>query len=133
MRAVFFDSVGLLAVWNRRDQWFASASRVLTQLRAGNVRCITTEAVLLDCGNAASRTSFRHQVVLLRERLALAGDLIDPTPQDVAAAWVAYDRGAPGDAGIVDHLSFAVMRRYGLTDAFTNDRHFQAAGFTTLF
>jgi len=25
------------------------------------------------------------------------------------------------------------MRRLGLTEAFTNDQHFRAAGFTTLF
>jgi len=30
-------------------------------------------------------------------------------------------------------VSFAVMRRLGITEAFTNDRHFGAAGFTTLF
>lgn len=48
-------------------------------------------------------------------------------------AWAAYDRGEAGEAGIVDHISFVVMRRLGLTHAFTNDRHFQAAGFTTLF
>lgn len=30
-------------------------------------------------------------------------------------------------------VSFAVMRRLGITEAFTNDRHFQAAGFATLF
>ena len=33
----------------------------------------------------------------------------------------------------MDHLSFRVMCRLGLTEAFTNDRHFQAAGFTTMF
>jgi predicted nucleic acid-binding protein len=32
-----------------------------------------------------------------------------------------------------DHISFVVMRRLGITEAFTNDVHFQAAGFTTLF
>lgn len=36
-------------------------------------------------------------------------------------------------AGIVDHVSFLVMRRLGITEAFTNDRHFSAAGFITLF
>ena len=36
-------------------------------------------------------------------------------------------------AGIVDQVSFAVMRRLGITDAFTNDRHFKAAGFRALF
>jgi len=33
----------------------------------------------------------------------------------------------------VHHVSFAVMRRLGIIDAFTNDRHFRAAGFNTLF
>jgi predicted nucleic acid-binding protein len=41
--------------------------------------------------------------------------------------------GSAGEAGIVDHLSFAIMRRLGITDAFTNDRHFAAAGFNILF
>ena len=42
-------------------------------------------------------------------------------------------RDEAGQAGIVDHVSFAVMRRLGITQAFTNDRHFQTAGFETLF
>lgn len=41
--------------------------------------------------------------------------------------------GEAGQAGIVDQVSFLVMRRLGITEAFTNDRHFQAAGFVTLF
>jgi predicted nucleic acid-binding protein len=33
----------------------------------------------------------------------------------------------------VDHVSFAIMRRMGIPKAFTNDGHFRAAGFETLF
>jgi predicted nucleic acid-binding protein len=33
----------------------------------------------------------------------------------------------------VDHVSFAVMRRLGISKAFTNDRHFKAAGFEPMF
>ena len=40
------------------------------------------------------------------------------------------ERGEAGQAGIVDHVSFQVMRRLGITEAFTNDKHYQAAGFT---
>lgn len=36
-------------------------------------------------------------------------------------------------AGVVDHVSFAIMRRLGISDVFTSDRHFKAAGFTTPF
>ena len=39
----------------------------------------------------------------------------------------------PVKRGFVDLISFHVMRRLGLAEAFTNDRHFQAAGFVTLF
>ena len=59
--------------------------------------------------------------------------VVDPLPEEVEEAWAAYSRGEAGEAGIVDHLSFRVMRRLGLTEAFTNDQHFRAAGFTTLF
>ncbi len=59
--------------------------------------------------------------------------LITPTADDWELAWSAYERGDADNAGIVDQISFQVMRRYGLTKAFTNDGHFRAAGFETLF
>ena len=55
------------------------------------------------------------------------------TGAEMNIAWEAYDRGEANAAGIVDHISFVIMRRLGITDAFTNDRHFRAAGFVPLF
>lgn len=63
----------------------------------------------------------------------MLGTLIVPEDADWQAAWHAYERGDAAQAGIVDHVSFAVMRRRGITEAFTNDRHFPAAGFVNLF
>lgn len=42
-------------------------------------------------------------------------------------------KGEAAQAGIVDHVSFVLMRRLGITEAFTHNGHFTAAGFTTLF
>jgi len=61
------------------------------------------------------------------------GDLFEPTLADICCAWLDYERRAAGDAGIVDQVSFAVMRRLGITEAFTNNKHFSAAGFVVLF
>jgi predicted nucleic acid-binding protein len=72
-------------------------------------------------------------VNVLREKLIKEKLLIEPTPGEVEVAWAAYKRGEAAEAGIVDHVSFVIMRRLGLTEAFTNDRHFLAAGFVTLF
>ena len=37
-------------------------------------------------------------------------------------AWASHDQGQARRAGIVDYVSFQVMRRLGITDAFTNDK-----------
>ena len=133
MNAVFLDTVGLLALWNRSDQWHESAEAAFQSLLARRSPLLTTSLVLLECGNAAARYPFRQQVCDLRDVLRSRGELIEPTDAEVNDAWVAFERGDAGQAGIVDHISFAVMRRLEISDAFTNDRHYRAAGMNPLF
>lgn len=132
-QAVFLDTVGLLALWNRRDQWHDDARSVFDNLAAARTRLVTTNEVLLECGNAAARHPFRPLVVQLRNQLSAGGNLLAPSMTEWEDAWMAYSRGEAAQAGIVDHISFAVMRREGLKRAFSNDQHFRAAGFETLF
>jgi predicted nucleic acid-binding protein len=133
VRPVFLDTVGLIAVWERADQWHGSASAVLETLLREVTPLVTTPHVLLECGNASARRPCRADVVQLRLDLMQTGGLVLPTAAEEHDAWDAYAHGVAGQAGIVDHVSFAVMRRLGLTQAFTNDAHFRAAGFETLF
>jgi len=129
VNGVFLDTVGLIAVWDTSDQWHAAAEDAFSQLLRDNSPLLTTSYVLLECGNAASRRPYRSRVNALRAQLLESGLLFDPTSEEREAAWLAYDRGEAGEAGIVDHVSFAVMRRLGLKRALTNDQHFLAAGF----
>jgi len=94
---------------------------------------VTTAFILAECGNAASRTPFRAEANRLRLEFETAETLIWPTEADWRSAWNAYQRGEADSAGIVDHISFTVMRRLGIAKAFINDRHFSAAGFETMF
>jgi predicted nucleic acid-binding protein len=133
MNDVFLDTVGLLAVWDQADQWHAAADAAYRDLLTQGRRLVTTPLVLLECGNAAARRPYRLRVNVLRQSFAQAGLLAEPTAQEMEDAWTAFDRGDAGLAGIVDQVSFVVMRRLSIREAFTNDRHFQAAGFVTLF
>jgi predicted nucleic acid-binding protein len=133
MTSVFLDTVGLLAVWDTDDQWHPAAELVYQRLVSERRKLVTSLPILLECGNAAARRTYRNDVCALRRTLELRGELIAPTEDDWSSAWRSYERGEAGQAGIVDHVSFAVMRRLGLTEASTNDKHFQAAGFTVLF
>ena len=133
MNHVFLDTVGMIAAWDDTDQWHAAAHAAYRALLAQGRRLVTTSFVLCECGNSAARRPYRSDVKELRKFLIREQLLVDPTLEEVEEAWAAYAQGEAGEAGIVDHLSFRVMRRLGLTEAFTNDQHFRAAGFTTLF
>jgi len=130
---VFLDTVGVIAVLDSADQWHSAAEQAYQGLRADSASFVTTEFVLLECGNAAARRPYRHAIVQLRDGLQRKGDLIIPTPSDCVSAWRAYEHGRIGGPSIIDCVSFQVMRRLGLVQVFTNDAHFADAGFDVLF
>jgi predicted nucleic acid-binding protein len=130
---VFLDTVGLLALWDESDQWHQAAQNSFGQLVASRASVITTSYVLLECGNAAARRPYRSAVTRLRQQMEQGNRLIIPTAEDWQAARTAYDSESSTGAGIVDQVSFRVMRRMQISIAFTNDRHFRTAGFQILF
>ncbi|MBC7855202.1 MAG: type II toxin-antitoxin system VapC family toxin [Pirellulaceae bacterium] len=133
MRTVFLDTVGLLALWDKSDQWHPPADIAFQSLSASGVRLVSSPFILLECGNAAARKPYRTAVDHLRQSLEHSGLLIIPTANEWDEAWIGYCRGDGAGTGIVDQFSFLIMRRLAITEAFTNDRHFEAAGFVTLF
>lgn len=103
---------------------------ILTQVPC---ELFTSDAVLLECGNASARKDYRDDVIELRRNLVSAGRAVSPTTDELDVAWQAYERRLNAGAGIVDQTSIVLMKRLGITEAFTNDEHFRAAGFVTLF
>jgi uncharacterized protein len=130
---VFLDTVGLLAIWDETDQWHHLATAAYAEIEKQHSVLITTSFVLLECGNAASKRSYRSAVDRLRGALDAANCIVRPTENDWEAAWHAYVRNEGAGAGIVDQVSFIVMRRLGIQKAFTHNSHFLSAGFETMF
>jgi len=133
VNAAFADTVGLLALWDRSDQWHEAAERAFSTLAKNKTALGTTSFVLLECANAAARRPYRLEVDRLRVEMERGGFVVHPTMDEWGSAWAAYARGDADRAGVVDHVSFLVMRRLGIKHAFTNDHHFRAAGFEVLF
>jgi predicted nucleic acid-binding protein len=130
---VFLDTVGLLALLNHSDQWRADAVASFASLQAAHRGFVATELIFYEAGNALARTSLRAAVDNIRVELRDQGKIEALTNADCENAWQLYRSRRNGDASIVDCVSFVVMRRLGLIEAFTNDQHFAAAGFTPLF
>lgn len=111
MSVVFLDTVGLIAQWDTSDQWHSLAEAAYQLMIVQRKSVLTTTFILLECGNTAVRRTFRSDVCALRQALELRNELIVPTEDDWKQAWAAYERGEAAQAGIVDHVSFVVMRR----------------------
>ena len=133
MSGVFLDTVGILGFWDEDDQWHLQARTAWMEMRRRRERMFTTNHIIAECANATSRWIERSRVAALVGSLETSGGLIFPTDADWREAWAVYAGGRPGEPGLVDELSFTVMRRLGLRQAFTNDRHFSGAGFEALF
>src|SRR5689334_15422767 len=106
MNAVFLDTAGMIAVWDRRDQWHEAANRAYQSLITTKTAMVTTEVVLFECSNAAARKPFRRDVVILRDWLVARNRVAEVTRIELAEAWNIYRDAPAGSPGVVDLTSF---------------------------
>lgn len=131
---VFLDTVGLIALLNRDDDYHQNARAVFTNIGQLKRNVVTTNLVLAELGNGLARTGLREDVVwLIRELHRDASATVVHTDQGQFFEAVQLYLNRKGEGwGLVDCVSFVVMKRRGILDAFTADRHFPQAGFNCL-
>ncbi|MDT7603406.1 MAG: uncharacterized protein QOF61_1403 [Acidobacteriota bacterium] len=131
MNRVFIDTSFVVALVNEKDQHHQRAAE-LADLFDG-FPLITTDAVLLEVGNALAR-SFKYQASEIIEDF-LTSDEVEIMNLDATLFQTAFEmyRAHQDKAwGMTDCLSFIVMRERGIVDALTNDKDFRQAGFNAL-
>jgi uncharacterized protein len=131
---VFLDTAFALALVNPYDTLHGRATALSADLEAQQTRLRTTQAILLEIGNALAKLRYRTASVQLLESLA-----IDPSVAVVPITLDLYDRAfrlymsrMDKEWGLTDCISFVVMHDHNLTMALTPDKHFQQAGYRAL-
>jgi uncharacterized protein len=134
MAEVFLDTSFTIALSSSSDQNYLRAVKLATQIKANKTRLLTTQAILLKIGNALSKQRYRVEAIQLLE--ALRNDpsieIIQLTNQLFTSALDLFKERRDKEWGLVDCVSFVVMRDRGITEALTTDAHFQQAGFRAL-
>jgi len=129
------DTGALLALAHPRDQYHADASRIVRRLIAEGVVMVGTTLVLAEL-----------HVLLLRHRgperarTVISQLLDDPSYEwvdasaalvrEAVSAWL--ERFHDQRFSLTDAVSFEVMRRERIKEAFAFDEHFVTAGFELL-
>jgi uncharacterized protein len=136
MQRVFADTCYWIALLYRRDPWHDRVSALSATLLEDDI-VLTTDAVLtewLAALSAAGPYVRQEAVTLVEGLLADANVRVVAGTRALFLEGLALYRARPDKAySLTDCLSMQVMRREGLTDVLTNDRHFTQEGFHILF
>jgi predicted nucleic acid-binding protein len=128
---LFVDTVFVIALINHRDQYHQLASELAD--RFDSYPLLITDAVLLEIGNALAR-SYKKEAVEIIEQFLDSDEVetVHLTPELFERAFAMYKNYQDKEWGLVDCISFVVMRDAGVSQALTFDQHFAQAGFEAL-
>ncbi|CAN1212962.1 Ribonuclease VapC [Tumidithrix helvetica PCC 7403] len=128
---IFIDTLFVVALVNPRDQYHHIAKQFSEQLE--NEQFLTTEAILLEVGNALSR-NYRSKAIEIIEYFYSSPEveIVSLTPELFRLAFALYKKHQDKEWGLVDCISFIVMQEKKSSKALTFDRHFSQAGFQSL-
>ncbi|MEA5570679.1 type II toxin-antitoxin system VapC family toxin [Calothrix sp. UHCC 0171] len=128
---IFVDTLFVVALINQRDQYHQKASELADSLETHPL--ITTDAVLLEIGNALAR-NYKDEAVEIIEHFLTSDEveIVRLNPEFFTQAFKLYKTHQDKAWGLVDCISFIVMKQSGITQALTFDQHFVQAGFQAL-
>jgi uncharacterized protein len=128
---IYVDTGPFLGRYLARDQYHERSVEGWARVERTTTRCFTSNFVLDELLTLLGRwagPSFAAQ----RARIILASDrlvILRPDLEDELAAVELMEKFGDQGVSFTDCISFALMRRRGLTRAYTFDRHFALAGF----
>jgi len=132
--AVFADTFYWIALINPGDKYAKDVLRFDDLLSGGNV--YTTEEVLVEVLTFFAADTWRRIRAVETVREILSDPAVHIIPQSHESFLSGFELyAARPDKGysLTDCISMQTMRREGLTQALTNDRHFGQEGFRALF
>jgi predicted nucleic acid-binding protein len=131
LKKTFVDTAFILAVISEKDE-LHQKSRELVKIY-GTLPWMTTDLVLYEVANSLAGNAKPQAQKIISEFLEADGiEIVYASPALFRKGFALYCKYADKTWGLVDCVSFVVMRENGITDALTNDKHFQQAGFNAL-
>jgi uncharacterized protein len=131
---VFLDTAFAIALSVATDEHHQRAEELADQLEVEATHLVTTQAILLEIGNALSKQRYRQAAIKLLTALEQDRQVeIVPLTEDLyERAFDLFCRRPDKEWGLVDCVSFIVMQERGITEALTTDEHFEQVGFRAL-
>ena len=128
---IFIDTGAFLGRYLKRDEHHEKALKGFVRLAEKGPPAVTSCHVLDETVTLLGRWA-GHRFAAERARAMHASRalrVVRPTEEDEVEALAEFERFADQKISFTDALSFVLMRRLGIRQAFAFDRHFPMAGF----
>lgn len=131
---VFLDSAYASALAAPDDDCHNRANELAAEIKGSNVRLVTTDAVILEIGDALSKPKYRPAASKLIRSILTARviEVVPLTPAIVRRAFDLFYQRPDKGWGLTDCVSFIVMADRQIRRALTTDEHFEQAGFVAM-
>ena len=131
MADAFVDTSFVVALVNKADQYHSQALNLAA--RFDKRELVTTDAVLLEIGNALAR-NFKAASVQIIDHFLNSDEIqiVHLNAELFQRAFNLYRSHSDKAWGLIDCISFIVMRELKLTESLTADKHVEQAGYTVL-
>jgi len=130
-KKIFADTSFVIALVNERDQYHKAAEAL--SYKFGNAYLITTSAILLEIGNALSKNYKTQAIEVIKSfQTAKNAEIVRVNKELFQKGFELYQKYQDKKWGLVDCISFVVMREKGITEVLTFDEDFKQAGFIIL-
>lgn len=131
MIKTFADTAYIVALVSERDENHEKAVELSIEYERKPI--VITDAVMLEIGNALAKSHKTESIFLIEKFLNTAETEVIRLDETLfEKAFELYKSHEDKTWGLVDCISFVVMRENGITDALTADKHFVQAGFRAL-
>ena len=134
MTEIFLDTSFAIALSSVPDRHHSQAMAIAAELTRQKTKLVTTQAILLELGNALSKARYRKAAIQLLTSLETDPNvtIVPITTQLYSRAFELFKTRLDKEWGLVDCISFTVMSDRNISDALTADEHFSQAGFRRL-
>jgi predicted nucleic acid-binding protein len=131
---IFIDAGAFLAKYLENDQYHPHAKPIWRQIEHGKEGFCTSNFVIDEVATilgrrAGSRLAVRNIRLIYESELI---DILRPVEAEEHEALDFFERYSDQRVSFTDCVSFALMKRRGISRVFSFDRHFDLPGFTRL-
>lgn len=131
-KTVFVDTSALYALVNKADQDHTSALRCIEDISQNHLPVLISNFIFDEIYTLLLTKMGRTIATEFGERLREEWIIESVSFEDEEIAWNIITKNADKNYSYTDATSFAIMKRLGLTTAFTYDHHFSQHGMTVI-